>query len=289
MLVMQKHFLIFIFLFGMLMFSCKSITIVNGTYGDRPHFIIKTKSATYYFDKSGGGFSRVIDQDGVDWVKYNGDPHAKTPTGASGGFRGIPNLVFRSDDGGAGHPGFDKCISEIVDEQTICTYSKSGKWQWYWTFFDDNARLTIEKTDPNHAYWFLYEGPVAGSFNPLQKYWGTNLGGPGYEIPSLNSGEFIQGNWEWAYFGDKETKRIFFVAQEKTDNLIDHFAYMGNTSDGNKALDGMVVFGFGRDKGAQPLMTENGTNFSIGFLNRKITSEKDHDWANKQIDKIIGR
>ncbi len=94
-------------------------------------------------------------------------------------------------------------------------------------------------------------------------------------------------NWQWAYFGDKETDRVFFVAQKQKDNLIDHFAYMGDTKEGNEASDGMVVFGFGRDKGAQPMMTQTGVNFTIGFLNRKIVSSEDHEWGREQINKKI--
>jgi hypothetical protein len=270
-----------------LLSSCNSISIEDGAHENRDHFKIVTKTATYYLDKAGGGFSRIIDTDGIDWVQYNGDPQSAAPAGASGGFRGVPNLVFRSYDGGAGHPGFEQCISEQVDERTIRSQSKSGKWQWSWVFFDDHAQLTIEKADPSHAYWFLYEGPVAGSFNPSQKYWGTNLGGPRYEVPSLNLGESIQGNWQWAYFGDKETDRIFFVAQQQNDTWNDHFAYMGDTKEGNNASDGMVVFGFGREKGAKPLMKETGVVFKIGFINRKISSEEEHAWVKSQIEERL--
>src|SRR5690606_16188948 len=85
------------------------ISVITDSYEGRPHFRIETGSAVYYYDKSGGGFSRMIDADGNDWINYNGNPDAAYPYGASGGFRGIPNLVYGSDDGGAGHPGFDKC------------------------------------------------------------------------------------------------------------------------------------------------------------------------------------
>lgn len=91
--------------------SCKGLHIKETIYQSRPHFIIKTKKATYYLDKAAGALSSLKDRDGTDWVQYNGDPGAAAPAGASGGFRGIPNLVYRSEDGGAGHPGFDKCTS----------------------------------------------------------------------------------------------------------------------------------------------------------------------------------
>jgi hypothetical protein len=269
------------------MISCNRGLIKNVSYGSRPHFEIKTKTATYFFDKAGGGLSRLIDADGTDWVHFNGDAHPAYPAGAAGGYRGIPNMVYDLEDGGAGHPGFNQCISKKAGKRTIRTISKSGKWQWAWTFFDDHASLTIEKTDTARAYWFLYEGPVAGSFNPSQKYWGTDLKGPGYETPSLNRAEDITGNWQWAYFGDKLTNRILYVVQHQKDTLRDFFAYLGNTSEGNNAPDGMVVFGFSRDKGSKPLETKMGVKYSIGFLNRKITSAEDHKWVSKQINEIL--
>ncbi len=285
---MKKLTFILIVVSGMFMLSCNNISIEDESYEDRSHFKIETKTATYFFDKAGGGLSRVIDSDGVDWINYNGDPHAVVPSGASGGYRGIPNMVYRYEDGGAGHPGFDQCISEKIDKNTIRTQSKSGKWQWAWTFFDDHASLTIEKADPDRTFWFLYEGPVAGSFNPDRKYWGTDLGGPRTETPSLNRGENIVGNWQWVYFGDNETNRVFYVAQHPKDTLNDFFAYMGDTKEGNSSADGMLVFGFSRDNGTKALETKKGVTYTIGFLERKITSAEDHTWANKQIsDNLI--
>ncbi|MFC4873222.1 hypothetical protein [Negadavirga shengliensis] len=281
------HYLAFIPIIFSL--ACNGPSIEETEYEGRPHFKINTSTATYYYDKAGGGLSRVMDADGVDWVHYNGDPQASAPSGASGGFRGIPNMVYRSDDGGAGHPGFDQCTSELIDKKTIRSQSKSGNWQWTWVFFDDYAQLTVEKADPDHPYWFLYEGPVAGSFDPSRKYWGTDLGGPRYEVPSLNKGESILDHWQWAYFGDVDTHRIFFVLQQEKDQLIDHFAYMGDTKEGNEAEDGMVVFGFGRDKGAKALMTETGNVFKIGFLEKGVMSKEDHQWVSLQIERIITR
>jgi hypothetical protein len=285
---MRKLIFAIVVLPGMLLISCNDITIENESYEDRPHFKIETKTATYFFDKAGGGFSRAIDSDGIDWINYNGDPHAVVPSGASGGYRGIPNMVYRYEDGGAGHPGFDQCISMKAGENTIRTQSKSGKWQWAWTFFDDHARLTIEKADPDRTYWFLYEGAVAGSFDPSHKYWGTDLGGPRNEIPSLNLGENIVGHWQWVYFGDNEVDRIFYVAQQPKDTLNDFFAYMGDTKEGNASPDGMVVFGFGRDRGTKALETKTGVTYMIGFLERRVTSAEDHEWVSKRInDRLI--
>ena len=286
---MKKLNLLLILVGGLLFHSCNTISITDATYESRPHFKIETKAVTYFFDKAGGGLSRVIDADGIDWVNYNGDPHAVVPSGASGGYRGIPNMVFRMEDGGAGHPGFDQCISEKAGEHTIRTRTKSGKWQWAWSFYDSHARLTIEKADPDRAYWFLYEGAAAGSFSPEEKYWGTDLGGPRYETPSLNRGENIVDKWQWVYFGDKTTDRVFYAAQHPTDTLNDFFAYMGNTKEGNTSPDGMIVFGFGRDKGTKALETKTGVTYRIGFLDRKITSAEDHSWVNQQITDLMSK
>lgn len=284
---MKKMIISVIVLTGMLMTSCNGTKIENVTYENRPHFKIETKTATYFFDKAGGGLSRVIDSDGIDWVHYNGDPHAVVPSGASGGYRGIPNMVYRFDDGGAGHPGFDKCISKITGNNSIQTESKSGKWQWSWTFFDDHAQLTIEKIDTTRTYWFLYEGAIAGSWNPATKYWGTDLGGPRFETPSLNKGENIVGKWQWVYFGDKEINRIFYLTQNPKDTLNDFVSFMGDTKEGNASPDGMIVFGFSRDKGTKALENKTGITYTIGFLDRKITSDSDHEWVGKQINEII--
>ncbi|GAP69304.1 hypothetical protein BA6E_10946 [Bacteroidales bacterium 6E] len=273
----------------MLFLSFKPISVITDSYEDRPHFVIETRSAIYYYDKSGGGFSRIFDVDGNDWVNFNGDPKATYPSGASGGFRGIPNLVFGSEDGGAGHPGFNKCISKLEGDNIIRTTSKSGKWEWTWTFYDNYAALTVIKADLDHKYWFLYEGLVAGSFNPGNKYWGTNLGGPYNATPSLNHGEYILGNWNWAYFGDFEYNRILFVAQDKNDDLTDHFSYMGDSSDGVNSSDGMVVFGFGRDKGAKPLLTGTTNSFNIGFIDKKVVTATDHEEVKAHIFNIFNK
>lgn len=272
---MRSNFSVFIVISLLFMCSCKRIKTVTVTYGNRAHFKISTNSATYYYDKAGGGFSSIIDVEGVDWVQFNGNANVEYPEGAASGFRGVPNLVYRSKDGGAGHPGFDQCVSERIDDRTILTKTKSGKWQWRWTFYDDYARMTMEQTDSDHGYWFLYEGPVGGTFNPSRQYWGTDKEGPRFETPSLNMGEHVAGNWQWAYFGDTTVNRVFFVAQEQPDTLIDYFAYMGSTNEGNNAPDGMVVFGFGRAKGAQTLMNDRNA-FIIGFFDEKIITNERH-------------
>ena len=72
----KEQFLALLLFSGMYLFSCNNFSIEDDAYENRPNFKTETKSATYYYDKSGGGFSKVIDINGIDWVHYNGDPYA---------------------------------------------------------------------------------------------------------------------------------------------------------------------------------------------------------------------
>ena len=156
-----KTLTIFIPLLSIMLFSTfgesafSSITISTITHQGAECFKIATANATFILEKNAGGFSSIIDKDGTDWVQFNQLEKASYPASAAGDYRGVPNLVFKSDDGGAGHPGFTKCTSRLINGNTIRTTSQSGKWQWTWAFFDTYAQLTIEKVDPAHAYWFL--------------------------------------------------------------------------------------------------------------------------------------
>lgn len=264
------------------------VKIAEVSHIGRPHFKITTQRATYYLDRSGAGISSVVDTDDIDWINFNGDPHITGAKGASSGYRGLGNLVFRSDERGAGHPGFDKCECKIISQTEIYCESISKKWAWTWAFTDEFGKITLEKTDPGHAYWFLYEGPVGGQFNPSQHYWGTEEGGPRYETPSLHRGEAVQGKWQWAYFGDEKLDRVFFVAQQEKDGLVDYFAYMGDDGElANDARDGMVVFGFGRDTGAKPLMTSDGNVFYFGFFPSKIADADLHGKLDDYLQSLL--
>lgn len=239
-------------------------------------FKIETPNATYLYQKTAGGFSNILDRNGTDWVQFRKTEEATYPSSSASDYRGLPNLVFRSDDGGCGHPGFEKMTSEQISSNQIRSISNSGKWQWTWTFHNDFAELGIEKTDPMHAYWFLYEGPIAGKFSPSTHYWGTDKSGPLDTKPDLVKGPELYDHWQTVYFGDQQYEEVFFVHQIQSDTLKDLYTYMGNNKEkGNDSADGMVVFGFGRNKGATPLMTEP-QNFRIGFYPTTVKGNDDH-------------
>ncbi|PHN04296.1 hypothetical protein [Flavilitoribacter nigricans] len=262
------------------------VTISETTYEGHNHFLITTPGAVYYYDRAGGGLSRMIDPDGKDWITFKKEPWDQYPASAASAYRGIPNLVFRSDDAGAGHPGHDQCQSEQLGEQSIRSVSKSGKWQWTWTFFDHYARLDIQQVNPEHAYWFLYEGTPGGEFKPAAQYFGTDQSGPHDDQLNYADGGKLFDQFRWAYFGHQESDRVLYLAQLHPDEASDLFSYLGNSDAGLQSADGMVVFGFGRAEGAQPLM-KNPNTFFLGFYEQQINNRRDHRKFSRSIRKNL--
>ena len=283
----MKHRLTATFIFLTLALPIFGIDISEDIFAGVPHFIIKTKGATYYLDKEGGGLSRMIDRYGNDWIGFKKEPWNQYPESAASSFRGLPNLVYRTDDNGVGHPGFDKCLSFKIDESTILTISKSGQWQYRWRFYEHYATITMEKVNHEEKYWFLYEGPIAGDFTPEEHYWGTNLGGPRRDINDFYKGDKIFANWHWIYFGDKRVKQILFLAMEKPDRQIDALGFLGNSPEGLESDDGMVVFGFGRQGDAQPQLTDPYNTFYFGFMKMKVKTKNGHESVTKDLMKLI--
>lgn len=243
---------------------------------DRPHFVIHTAHATYLYDKAGGGLSSLIDEEGNDWIKFNETGNDEYPASAAGRFRGMPNFVYQSDDSGAGHPGFDQCISRKVSDNEIQTTSKSSNWQWRWTFADDHALVVMEKANPEHVYWFLYEGTPGGAYHPASSYWGTDQHGPSYETGNYLEGDKIFGSWQWAYFGEDDTDRVLYLLMPEPDDHPDTYSFLGSSEKGLEAEDGMLVFGFGRKHNALPQMTNVPNTFIVGFYPEKINHTKAH-------------
>lgn len=260
----------------------ESITISECTYENRPHFLIHTPKLTYYYDKQGGGFSRIIDMDGNDWVHFKMKPWGVYPDGAASAFRGVPNLVYQQEDDGAGHPGFDKCVSQMT-ENTIISTSKSGKWQWEWEFFEDYAVLELQKTDQNRNYWFLYEGTPGGTFKPKSSYFGSDVSGPITEQYDYFSGNILWGNYNWMYVGNKEVHQTFYMIQLQNDEHSDMMSFLGNSKEGINSSDGMTVFGFGRSADTKPLLSGK-QKFVIGLYPDRISTKTDHEQLSQFIN-----
>jgi hypothetical protein len=112
-------------------------------------------------------------------------------------------------------------------------------------------------------------------FDPPNQYFGTDTGGPRFDQPDYYQGEKRFEPWRWAYLGHQTSDRVLFLAQQQPDTLSDTFSYLGNSTEGLRSRDGMVVFGFGRAEGATPLM--RGQNrFAIGFWEEKVQDKRAH-------------
>ncbi len=264
-----------------------AVEISEGEYEGRPHYIVYTKAATYYLDRAGGGFSRMIDTYGNDWIAYRTEPWDQYPASAASSFRGVPNLVFGSEtDGGAGHPGHDKCTSVVSGDTVITTTTKSGKWKWEWRFYDNYVELNVLETDQSTPYWFLYEGTPGGSYRPEKSYFGTDSTGFQDNVPDFFKGTVAWGNYQWAYFSRSGVATSFYVSQKKTDTHTDMMSYLGNTEEGALSKNGMTVFGFGRGKNTKPLLT-GPNSFVLGWTDYGVENQETHDKIAKQINSII--
>ncbi|MDN5213202.1 VCBS repeat-containing protein [Fulvivirgaceae bacterium BMA12] len=244
-------------------------------YQGRNHFVIKTKHITYYYDILGGGFSRLIDVDGNDWVSFKTSSGQSYPQGAAGMFRGVPNLVYHGDSNGAGHPGFDQCNSWFENGK-LYSESKNKKWKWVWTFSDDHAELEILVADLTSNYWFLYEGIPGGRFSPDQYYYGFDDKGPQSQIHDFYNGESLFTRLNWAYAGVKNNDKVFYMLHKNGTKQPGIISYLGNSTNGIQSKDGMTVFGFGRGPDTNALLSGKNT-FIIGLYPKKIDSPEAHD------------
>ncbi|MDD4224869.1 MAG: hypothetical protein PHS40_02415 [Mariniphaga sp.] len=243
-------------------------------YEGRQHYKVVTPKITYYYDVKGGGFSRIIDDEGNDWVSFKMEPWDEYPGSAAGAFRGLPNFVFQGDDGGAGHPGHDKCKSWIEDKK-IVTESLSGKWMWSWEFLDDHAVLEVLSVDTIRAYWFLYEGTPGGRFDPENTFFGTDISGPEKLTYNYSEGSVYRETFQWMYTGHRNVNNTFYLIQCNEDDFSDMISLLGNTEEGFDSPDGMTVFGFGRGEGVTRYLT--GSNkFVIGMYPKTIQNKADH-------------
>ncbi len=251
-------------------------------YEGRSHYKIETPKITYYYDVKGGGFSRIIDDEGNDWISFKMDPWDEYPGSAAGAFRGLPNMVFEGNDGGAGHPGHDKCNSWIQDKK-IVTESLSGKWKWSWEFFEDHAVLEVLSLDTTRAYWFLYEGTPGGTFDPENTIFGTNNIRPEKMTYDYYDGSIYKDNFRWIYIGTQNTQNTFYIIQITPDNTPDMASLLGNTKNRFNSPDGMTVIGFGRGEGINRYLKGRNT-FVIGMYPKRIENSKDHQELSNFID-----
>lgn len=254
-------------------------------YEGREHYRIQKGQVTYYYDIAGGGFSRLIDRDGNDWISFKMKPWGSYPEAAASSFRGIPNLVFSGEDAGAGHPGHNKCRSRIEGDKLI-TEAISGNWEWQWSFNEDYAVLEVLKVPEGERYWVLYEGTPGGSFVPGNYTFGTSSMKPTSELNDYFKGKTEFTRFRWFYVSSSNTVNTFFMAQVQNDRHTDLYGFLGNTEDGLSSPDGMTVVGFGRGKDTNPLLTKP-NKFIFGFYPEQVKNSNSFGGLSKYLEFLL--
>ena len=226
---------------------------IDESSGGDAAFIISTPLGTYYLEKTGGGLSSLLDQDGVDWLGFH-----KAPGSAhKGEYRGFPNAVHRQDGNyfHAMNQGTDPS-SAVVDIQTdnhvrISFTSENGLWEAQWDFFPDRCDFTMSKVSPGYRYWVQYEGVPGGSMDSTD-YWYASSDSLAHPIDEHHEGD-LPGP-EWFAFGDQTSPRVLYMLHHEDDNHPDDYVDRAD----------MTVFAFGR-QGKEKYLTAAQT-FSIGFI-----------------------
>jgi hypothetical protein len=250
------------------------ITIRTSKDEGQDCFEIDTPHGTYFYQKAAGGFSSLLDKDGNDWLNFHPDLAPDYPRSAGNAFRGMPNLVFGGEEDGYGHPGFAGCTSEQVSDTALETSSLCGRWQWRWEFFYTHAKLTMLRVNPDRAYWFLYEGTLAGRYEPHYQLWGTSEGTRS-DKPNFYAKESAHGNWPWVYMGDTRLSRLLFIKQTQASEH-NMFGFLSCGTGSLEESEGMIVCGLGRSEPSQPKLTGAGRTFCVGLIDKNVKDAETH-------------
>lgn len=272
-------------LIAALALSLSAITVTdNHDYEGRTCFLIETSSATYVYDKSGGGLARILDSQDNDWISFHND----NTSNQAGEYRGIPNL------GGCCHPGYPEIASgkatmvSTVDATSgshivLTSTSTNNQWEIVWDFYETHVTLTVEKIPSGGEYYVLYEGTPGGqdglssddfyvtsdgTRRPITECFNDNCSSPNERLSAP----------DWIFFSGKQLKRSLLLIQQEHDNILDCYWIMNNPAPGN-----MTVFGFGRDgKGAATALTATPNVFHFALI-----EDTTHAAASTVADQII--
>jgi hypothetical protein len=238
------------------------VRITNATDEGIDCYKIETNLATYYYDKAGGGFISMVDNDGVDWISHNPTPGSE----AAGEFRGFPNT-------GELHPGYtggssttSDPLNDWRDFVTIQT-TRNGE-QATFTFYPNYVKMTLDAIGgSDNAYWILFEGTPGGAVGADDMVYLSN--GTSFDANQdhpFGSNDIINNSGaavgsEWMYITDGTQNRSVYLAITD-DNVQDNYWQM---------QDNMVVFGSGREQGSvTQYRTDVGAEIIIGFVESKV-------------------
>lgn len=229
----------------------------------KPYWCINTPMAEYWYDPQGGGFARLIDSEGLDWISYVEGPPPLS-------YRGIPNLqIYRGGSfEGIFHPGYTTCKSNFKIHRdghvsVNCVSVVRKEWTCRWDFYSDHAVCTIlSGVEPGCA--FLYEGTPGG--DPFD----------GNQIYML-----LPGGERWYFSNTANNKRCLPAELAPTRvafgrdgvNRLLVYNYYGEKVGicQYSVYNALTVFGFGRE--SEPAISKFPAQCWIAFLPLNSTWE----------------
>ncbi|MEL6892522.1 MAG: hypothetical protein AAFP84_13045, partial [Actinomycetota bacterium] len=221
---------------------------------DAYQFDMADGSTWVFHGDDGGGFSKIIDADGADWINWNTDP------GSEGDFRGTPNAV--KPPAGFFHPGRpNRTNTTIIHEGplrvTMAVEAFDKSWISVWDMYP--TRGEFQMTRAKTEWWFLYEGTPGGEVDAADFIQRSDGLTHAYD----DTFEADLPGEEWLYVADPTDGRSFFLAHHQDDGAIESY----------RLLDGQLpILGFGRGGLGlnQPYLDKRVNlrpqNFSIGLV-----------------------
>ena len=219
-----------------------AVTASASVYEGQAHHVFTQEGATLWYDNTGGGFSRLIDRDGRDWITFR-----KRNPGQSGWFRGLPNLGY---PGNLFHPGYATSTTTLVSSGPLRivfdTATNDGVWRLRWSIFPDRSTLTVLQKDAARNFWFLYEGTPGGQVD-LTTDFTIRPDGTRTALGTAWSAALPAAGWIGVE--DSDLARSLLLVQHESDSAADS-SYVMNP--GDPAGENMTVISFGR-AGEEPV------------------------------------
>jgi len=234
-----------------------AIAIADVVDGGFAAWRITTQTATWYYHKGGGAFSRAVDPAGNDWISWNTTPRY------AGMYRGVGNV-------GADwfHPGWDGATSWVeaagplkVTLRSMVTIpngrTNAGTWEHRVEIYDTFVRDTFTQVGAD-TWWYLYEGtpggPVNGKVRSGIDVFHGSIGGPQSRI--ARPATFLTGFGERGY-------TVFAVPDQNRSMFFSH--QQAEATNSVRWDPDMGIFGFGRDLVAGKYLRGAGHTFIFGL------------------------
>ncbi|MCP3937330.1 MAG: hypothetical protein GY708_18410 [Actinomycetia bacterium] len=213
-------------------------------YDDGVDITVVTRELTAVFQRTNGGLSHLYDSQGNDWIDWS--PASR----GAGEFRGVPNASYPDT---ILHPGSIgdgdlRIVAEAPNTVVLRFDSDDGNWSATWTIRE--TRIEFEMSAAPRPFWFLVEGPPAGTIDTDDK---VITSGGTTALAATNIAGDITSEWVGLDGGPGPTLLIVGGADDSLADRVYEFE------------SSMAVVGFGRGPDLTPLLTAPYTAV-LGFV-----------------------